>query len=152
MDLLKKINKQNYAAVHITITLNDEEKQKLFEPRASTTTERFDTLKKLREEGIHGGIYSLPVLPFIGDTHEHVSALYQRASQAGAEFVYSGPLTITPGRNKDEFLSVIATHMPELLEKYKRLYSNNDGYGAMDRNEKRLWHCRTRSIILQIWI
>ncbi|MBS4931604.1 MAG: radical SAM protein [Clostridiales bacterium] len=139
IDLLKKINEQNYAAVHITITLDDEEKQKLFEPRASTTTERFETLKKLREEGIHGGIYSLPVLPFIGDTHENVSALYQRALQAGAEFVYSGSLTLTPGRNKEEFLSVIATHMPELLEKYKRLYSNRDQYGAMDQNKKHFY-------------
>ncbi len=139
IDLLKKINKQNYAAVHITVTLDDEEKQKLFEPRASTTTERFETLKSLRKEGIHGGIYTLPVLPFIGDTHENVSALYQKASKARAEFVYSGPLTLTPGRNKDEFLSVIATHMPELLEKYKRLYGNENPYGAMDRNEKRFY-------------
>lgn len=139
LDLLKKINKQNYAAVHITITLADEEKQKLFEPRASTTNERFAVLKELRDEGIHGGIYTLPVLPFIGDTDENVSRIYNRAANAGAEFIYSGPLTLTPGRNKEEFLAVIAAKMPELHEKYQKLYQNNDKYGAMDKNAKRYY-------------
>ena len=72
LDLLKKINEDSYVCACFTITLSDEETQKIFEPRASTTNERFEAVKKLREEGIHSGVYCYPALPFIGDTDENL--------------------------------------------------------------------------------
>ena len=79
LDLLKKINGETYANVSFTITLADEKVQKIFEPRASTTQERFEAIKTLREEGIHSGVYFYPTLPFIGDTDENMQAIYNQA-------------------------------------------------------------------------
>ncbi|MFX0174506.1 MAG: radical SAM protein [Candidatus Hodarchaeota archaeon] len=135
LDLFKKINENSYACVSFTITHTDEKIQKIFEPRASTTQERFEAIKKLRQEGIHSGIYFYPVLPFIGDTDENMTKIYHQAKSVDAEFVYCWGLTLKPGRSKDEFLDTIQSHFPELYPKYVQLYSNNDRYGNLDVNQ-----------------
>ncbi len=135
LDLLKKINEESYVCASFTITLADEEKQKIFEPRASTTNERFEAVKILREEGIHSGVYCYPSLPFIGDTDENILGIYTRAKEVGAEFVYCMGLTLKPGKNKVEFMKTLQNHFPELFPKYKLLYGNENKYGALDREQ-----------------
>ena len=137
IDLLEKINKDSYACVSFTITLADEATQRIFEPRASTTQERFAAIKTLRGRGIHSGVYFNPVLPFIGDTDENMQAIYKQAKDAGAEFVYCWGLTLKPGRNKQEFMHTMEQHFQTLLPKYKTLYSNDDRYGDLDVGEFR---------------
>jgi len=132
LDLLKKINKETYANVSFTITLADEKVQKIFEPRASTTQERFEAIKKLRDEGIHSGVYFYPTLPFIGDTDENMQLIYKQAKKVGAEFIYCFGLTLKPGRNKKEFFQTLEKHFPSLLPKYEKLYGNEDKYGTLD--------------------
>ncbi|MHA1227328.1 MAG: radical SAM protein, partial [Candidatus Hodarchaeales archaeon] len=44
--LLKKINESSYANVAFSITLGDNSIQKIFEPRASSTNERFEALRQ----------------------------------------------------------------------------------------------------------
>jgi DNA repair photolyase len=135
LDLFMKINKNSYACVSFTITHSDEKIQKIFEPQASTTQERFEAIKKLRQAGIHSGIYFYPVLPFIGDTNENMNKIYHQAKSVDAEFVYCWGLTLKPGRSKDEFLDTIQSHFPELYQKYVQLYSNNNRYGTLDVSE-----------------
>jgi DNA repair photolyase len=132
LDILKSINENAHACCSFTITLADTESQKTFEPHASTTEERFEAIKVLRKEGIHAGIHFYPVLPFIGDTNANMEAIYTRAKEVGAEFVYCWGLTLKPGRNKQEFLSVIQEHYSHLLQKYHLLYGNNDKYGNIN--------------------
>ncbi|MHA1198074.1 MAG: radical SAM protein [Candidatus Heimdallarchaeaceae archaeon] len=133
IDLLKKINEETYACACFTITLADDETQKIFEPNASTSSERFTAIKQLRKEGIHSGIYSYPSLPFIGDTNENIEAIYNRAKEVDAEFIYCGGLTLKPGRNKNQFMNTIGKHFPEFHPKYSKLYGNEDKYGNLDR-------------------
>lgn len=132
IDLIKKINKETYACVNFTITLNDEEAQKIFEPRASTTTERFEAIRKLRKEGIHSGIYCYPALPFIGDTDENIRAIYKRAKEIRAEFIYANGLTLKPGRSKNEFMKTLKQHYPSIYPQYEILYGNENKYGHLD--------------------
>jgi DNA repair photolyase len=135
LEIFKKINKDSYACVCFTITNVDEKIQKIFEPRASTTQERFDAIKKFRQEGIHSGIYFYPVLPFIGDTNVNMQEIYNQAKSVDSEFVYCWGLTLKPGRSKREFLNTIERHFPELYLKYVKLYNNNDRYGNLDVNQ-----------------
>ncbi|MFW9852668.1 MAG: radical SAM protein [Candidatus Thorarchaeota archaeon] len=132
IDLLKKINEDSYASASFSITLADEKTQKIFEPRASTTQERFDAIKILRDEGVHSGVYFYPTLPFIGDTDENMKSIYKQASEVGAEFVYCWGLTLKPGRNKIEFMNTINENFSDLLPKYTKLYGNEDKYGNLD--------------------
>ncbi|MGD2249745.1 MAG: radical SAM protein [Candidatus Methanofastidiosia archaeon] len=131
LDLLKKINDETYACCNFTITLSDE-MQKIFEPGASSTSERFNAVKTLRDNGIHSGVYFYPVLPFIGDTDDNMEDIYRRAQKVGAEFVYCWGLTLKPGRSKNEFLHTVKEHFPLVYPKYELLYSNNNKYGYMD--------------------
>ncbi|MEO3944936.1 radical SAM protein [Gorillibacterium sp. CAU 1737] len=132
MDLLCKINQETYAAVHFTVTLEDDLLQKRFEPRASSSTERFRAMAALRNAGIPSGMYLTPMLPFLSDSEENLRGLYRKAVESRAEFVYTSGLTLTPGRNKAEFLQTISEHFPDLLPKYKELYGNDDLYGKPD--------------------
>jgi len=133
LDLLKKINEDSYACASFTITLADEKKQKIFEPNASTSQERFEAIKKLRSEGVHSGIYFYPTLPFIGDTDENMNAIYKTAKEVDTEFIYCWGLTLKPGRNKTEFMNTLKEHFPDIYPKYKILYGNEDKYGNLDR-------------------
>ena len=137
LDILKKINEDTYACVNFTITLANVETQKVFEPRASTTQERFEAIKKIRKEGIHSGVYFYPTLPFIGDREENIRSIYQQAHKVGAEFVYCWGLTLKPGRNKRHFFHILEQYDSDLLLKYEKLYGNNDKYGNWDYNQFR---------------
>jgi DNA repair photolyase len=138
LDLLKRINAQSHAACNFTITLADDGCQHLFEPGASSTSDRFEAMRTLRQAGIHSGIYFCPVLPLISDTEENMRSVYDRARDAGAEFVWCGGLTLKPGRNKQEFLALLRAEFPSLLPAYERLYGNDDRHGMPDRRV-----CRT---------
>jgi DNA repair photolyase len=144
LDLIEKINAESFASVNFTITLNDESAQKIFEPGASTTSERFAAIKKLRSKGIQSGVYFYPALPFIGDTEDNIQAIYHRAQEVGAQYVYCWGLTLKPGRNKDEFMATIKEHYPELFPKYHKLYANNNKYGHLDteqfKDQGLVWH------------
>jgi DNA repair photolyase len=132
IDLLRKINEDSYVCCSFTITLADESVQKIFEPTASTTQERFAAISTLRKEGIHSGVYFYPCLPFIGDTDENMQLIYEQAKRTDAEFVYCWGLTLKPGRNKKEFFQTLEKHFPPLLSKYQQLYKNEDKYGNLD--------------------
>lgn len=132
IDIIKEINNQNYATVNFTITHTDDNVQKIFEPNASSSSERFAAIKTLRDAGIHSGIYFYPPLPFIGDTTENMEKMFTKAKEVGAEFVYVWGLTLKPGRNKIGFFNTIKKHYPHLIERYELLFGNNNKYGSMD--------------------
>ncbi len=132
LDLLSRINGETSAGVHFSITLAEDEVRSVFEPRASPSLERFQAIRKFRESGIRSGVYFLPILPFIGDTPENRGNIFSNARSSGAQFVYSGGLTLKPGRNKAEFLTALETIRPELLSRYRRLYGNEDPFGSPD--------------------
>ncbi len=132
IDLIKKINKESYACVNFTITLADERARKIFEPKASSSKERFEAIRILRKEGIPSGIYFYPCLPFIGDTEENVNSIYQKAKEVDAQFVNCAGLTLKPGRNKNEFMETIRTNYPDIYPKYKQLYGNENKNGSFD--------------------
>jgi len=129
IDLLKELNEIAFANVVFTITLHDDDKRRIIEPRASSTPERFAALKELRKAGIYGGVMATPIVPWIGTTYENMEGLAFEAKRAGAEFILFGAMTLKPGRQKDHFFSVIGRHFPEEVDKIKGLYADNNKYG-----------------------
>ena len=129
LDLIKKIHKVSFARVAFTITLINEEDQRIFEPRASSSLARLLALKKFREEGIPSGAYITPVIPFIGDTEENLNGIYEKLKSFNSEFIITGGLTLKPGRNKERFMKVIRDNYSHLYSKFEDLYSNNNPFG-----------------------
>jgi len=129
IDLLKELNDVAFANVVFTITLHDDDKRKIIEPRAASTPDRFAALKELRKAGIFGGVMATPIVPWIGTTYENMEGLATEAKGAGAEFILFGAMTLKPGRQKEHFLSVIRKHFPGEFDKIKALYANDNKYG-----------------------
>jgi DNA repair photolyase len=129
IDVLKEIHKNAFANVMFTITLHDEEAQKVFEPRASATWERFSALKEVRKAGLFGGVMATPLIPGIGDSIENIRGLAKDARRAGAEFIQFGGMTLKPGRQKAYFLNVVKKRYPRQLELIRSIYADDHPYG-----------------------
>ena len=82
LDLLQKINEQTKCVVQMTLTTYNEELCKKIEPNVSTTRERFEVLKKLRDLGIPTVVWLTPVLPFINDTKDNISGILDMCTEA----------------------------------------------------------------------
>jgi DNA repair photolyase len=130
LDLIKEIHQNTNANVMFTITLHDDDIQKVFEPKASSTSDRFDALKQFRKAGVPGGVMATPIIPTIGDNDENLKELAKKAKKAGAEFILFGGMTLKPGRQKEYFFNVIRRRYPENLVAIKRIYANNNKYGS----------------------
>jgi DNA repair photolyase len=129
IDLLKEIHNKSFVNLVFTITLADDEDQKIFEPNAASTSERFAALKEFRKSGFHGGVMATPIIPTIGDNIENMTQLAKETKNAGGEFIQFGGMTLKPGRQKDYFMRVINRRFPENFDSIERIYENNNTYG-----------------------
>jgi len=129
LDLLKEIHERAFANVVFTITLHDEEEQRVFEPKSSTTSERFAALKEIRKAGLFGGVMATPIIPGIGDNVDNMKGLAEEAKRTKAEFILWGGMTLKPGRQKDYFLNVVKRRFPDRLELLQKIYQDDHPYG-----------------------
>ena len=83
LDILKKIHETTKCVVQMTLTTYDETLCRKIEPFVSTTRERFEVLKQLRDEGIPTVVWLCPLLPFINDTVENVDGILDYCIGAG---------------------------------------------------------------------
>jgi DNA repair photolyase len=136
IEILREIHERSFTNVMFTITLHDEAVQKVFEPHASTTSDRFNALKMVRKAGLFGGVMATPLIPGIGDSIDNIRNLTKDAKKAGAEFIQFGGMTLKPGRQKDYFLNVVKKQYPQQLELIREVYADDHPYGQP--NYKRL--------------
>ncbi|MFW9964101.1 MAG: radical SAM protein [Candidatus Sifarchaeia archaeon] len=129
IDLLKEIHERAFANVAFTITCADDETQKIFEPNAASTSERFAALKEIRKAGLFGGVMATPIIPTIGDNHENMHELAVQTKNAKGEFIQWGGMTLKPGRQKDFFMRVVKRRYPNNYDTIQRIYENNNTYG-----------------------
>ena len=82
LDLLKEINSKAKCVIQMTLTTYDEELCKKIEPNVSTTKERVEALKILRDEGIPTVVWLTPILPFINDTEGNIIGILNYCKEA----------------------------------------------------------------------
>lgn len=125
LDLLRKINERARCVVQMTLTTYDEGLCKKIEPNVSTTNERFEALKALRDAGIPTVVWLSPILPFINDTKENVSGILDLCVEAGVCGVicFGMGLTLREG-NREYFYAQLDRLFPKLKETYIRAYGN----------------------------
>ena len=125
LDLLRKINEKTKCVVQMTLTTYDENLCRKIEPNVSTTGERFETLKTLRDAGIPTVVWLSPILPFINDTRENIAGVLELCAEAGVYGVicFGMGLTLREG-NREYFYEQLDRLFPGLKEKYIRTYGN----------------------------
>ena len=125
LDLLQKINASAKCVVQMTLTTYNEELCKKIEPYVSTTRERFEALKQLRDAGIPtvAGVYGI--------------------------ICFGMGLTLRDG-NREYFYQQLDRHFPGLKKRYIDTYGNQ--YVIDSPNSKQLMQllrqkCRQHGII-----
>ena len=125
LDLLKKINEKTKCVVQMTLTTYDENLCRKIEPNVSTTKERFEVLKELRNAGIPTVVWLTPILPFINDTKDNISGILDMCIEAKVYGIicFGMGLTLREG-NREYFYKQLDHLFPHLKEKYIRTYGN----------------------------
>ena len=125
LDLLQKINDKTKCVVQMTLTTCDEDLCRKSEPNVSTTEERFEVLKTLRDCGIPTVVWLSPVLPFINDTEENISGILDMCAEAKVYGVicFGMGLTLREG-NREYFYGQLDRLFPGLKEQYIRTYGD----------------------------
>jgi DNA repair photolyase len=136
LDLLKSINNKAKCVVQMTLTTYDEELCKIIEPNVSTTKERFEVLKIMRDNKIPTVVWLSPILPYINDTEENIRGILDYCTEAKVKgiIVFGIGLTLRNG-NREYYYKNLDKHFKGLKEKYIRQYGNS--YEVMSTNHEK---------------
>jgi DNA repair photolyase len=121
IDLLREVSRENRLSVHITVTTLNVELARILEPRAPRPDLRIDAVRQLSEAGIDAGVSCSPVLPGITDSPADLEAVVKAAAEAGARYIFGGPLFLKPC-SAAIFLPFVEQNFPQLVENYRERY------------------------------
>jgi DNA repair photolyase len=126
IDLLKKINKNAKCIVEITLTTFDEQLCKIVEPNVSTTNERFEVLKIMRDNNIQTIVWLSPILPFINDTKDNLIGILNYCIEAKVYGIicFGMGMTLREG-DREYYYKNLDKKFPGVKEKYQKKYGNN---------------------------
>jgi len=124
LDLLKKINEKTKCVVQMTLTTYDEALCKIIEPNVSTTRERFEVLKIMRDNGIPTVVWLSPILPFINDTEENIRGILNYCIEAKVHGIicFGMGLTLREG-NREFFYKKLDKYFPGIKARYIERYN-----------------------------
>jgi len=141
VNILKDIQVNSPVLVKITITTADDNLSKIIEPNAPVSSERFDAVKKLNENGVYTGILMMPILPFIDDTEENILNIVHKAKESGARFIYPAiGMTLRTG-NREYYYEKLDQYFPGIKEKYIKQYDMR--YNCTSPKARKLWNVFT---------
>jgi DNA repair photolyase len=124
VDLLQSLAARHRFSVHITVTTHNERLARLLEPKAPAPAQRLDAVRKLADAGIRVGVNAMPILPGLNDAPVMLDALAARAAHAGASFIYSNVLFLSPSAMR-QFMPFLEKEFPQLVKRYRRLYARS---------------------------
>ncbi|HEX3018464.1 MAG TPA: radical SAM protein [Caproicibacter sp.] len=151
LNLLKSINSKTKCVVQMTLTTYDESLCRILEPNVSTTAERFEVLKILRDNGIPTVVWFDPLLPYLNDTEENLRGILRYCTEAKVYGIlcFGIGLTLREG-NREYFYGKLDEHFPGLKEVYQKQYGNSYEVMSVHNDElMRIFYeeCRKNGII-----
>jgi DNA repair photolyase len=134
VDLLAELAKRVPVDIAMSIAIYDDELQQAVEPGTPTTSARLATVAAVRDAGLDCSVFLMPVLPYLTDSKRHLDRALRDVAAAGANSILHSALYLKPG-TKEWYLSWLADRHPELVPKYRELYSE----GAYAPKDYRAW-------------
>ncbi len=128
-DLIKRINEKSKVLVSFSISSTDDKISRIFESGASLPSERLEALSYFRRNGINGGIFYMPVIPFVTDKTEIMDKTLSDIKSAGAQYIVSSGMTLKAGEQKEHFFKVLSKYNSSLIPSYNAVYKE-DIYGS----------------------
>lgn len=132
--LLKAASTHVPIGTSISLAVLDPDLQSALEPGTPSPSARLRLISRLRGAGLPCGVMAMPILPWLTDSEEHLDALMGALADAGATGVTAGALHLRPG-TREWFIGWLARRHPQLVGRYRRLYSK----GAYAPAEYRTW-------------
>ncbi len=119
IDVLKELP---LSSVNVSVNTLDREVWRHFEPASPFPLKRLETVQRLVEEGIPAGLFMAPILPYITDSEDHLSAIVAQAASHKAQFVMPSFLRLGTREVKSWFFRTLHEHYPSLVVPYAELY------------------------------
>jgi DNA repair photolyase len=135
IETLREINRV-YAAVSFTITTVDDDLGKKLEPGAPIVSRRFAAMSQLAAAGIMTGVLLMPVLPFIEDSAENITAIVARAHECGASYILASFGMTLRDRQRAYYYAQLDRLFPGLRQQYERRFGHR--YSAAANDARRL--------------
>lgn len=136
----------------MTLTTFNEDFWKIIEPNVSTTRERFEVLKTMRDNNIPTVVWIAPILPFINDSEENLRGIINYCIEAKVYGIicFGIGMTLRDG-NREYYYENLDKHFQGLKEKY--INSFRYDYEVKSKNSKNLIkilkeECKKNNIIL----
>ena len=123
LETLRRIS-QIYASISFTITTADDALAAKIEPGSSRPSARFAAMRVLADNGIQTGVTLMPVLPFIEDTEENITAIVEQAAASGASYIILGTGMTLRDRQRAYYYRQLDALFPGVREKYERMYGD----------------------------
>jgi DNA repair photolyase len=138
----------------MTLTTFDENLCKIIEPHVSTTKERFEALKVLRDNSIPSVVWLCPILPFINDTTENLLGILNYCKEAKVKGIiwFGAGLTLREG-NREYFYSQLDRFFPTIKGKYISTYGLNYSIASKQNsilNKMFLDFCKSNNIMSNV--
>ncbi|MBQ1849249.1 MAG: radical SAM protein, partial [Lachnospiraceae bacterium] len=95
IDLLSEINQSAKCVVQMTLTTYDDDLCKILEPNVCNTKRRIEVLEEMQKRGIPTIVWLTPILPFINDTEENVTAILNECVRVGVKGVIDFGMGLT---------------------------------------------------------
>lgn len=116
IDLLSKLSN---CEVGLTVEFSDNQLSSIFDPSASSISERIEALDQLRASGICTYAFIGPIMPGLTDIEQIIRLLAGKVDYLMAESLN------TSCGNKQAILTIIEKHFLELREMYRKGFSND---------------------------
>jgi DNA repair photolyase len=125
IDLLSEINRSAKCVVQMTLTTYDDELCRILEPNVCNTKRRIEVLEKMQEKGIPTVVWLTPLLPFINDTEENITAILNECVRVEVKGVidFGMGLTLREG-DREYYYKALDKYFPGMKERYIRRYGN----------------------------
>ena len=137
IDLLAEINRSAKCVVQMTLTTYNDNLCRILEPNVCNTKRRIEVLEEMQKRGIPTIVWLTPILPFINDTEENISAILNECVRVGVKGVidFGMGLTLRKG-DREYFYAALDKHFPEMKNWYIKEYGN--AYELPSPNAKEL--------------
>jgi DNA repair photolyase len=125
IDLLSEINRSAKCVVQMTLTTYDDDLCRILEPNVCNTKRRIEVLEKMQERRIPTVVWLTPILPFINDTEENITAILKECVRVGVKGVidFGMGLTLRDG-DREYYYAALDEHFPGMKERYIKRYGN----------------------------
>ena len=126
IELLDQINRSAKCVVQLTLTTYDDKLCRIIEPGVCNTKRRIQVLEQMQERGIPTVVWLTPILPFINDTEENITAILENCIRTGVKGIicFDMGLTLREG-DREYYYAALDKHFPGLKSKYIERYGNS---------------------------